>query len=60
MACPICKFRMELMSRQADFVTAGCGICRVTMTMPTAIWDAAKIERDAATVERDIERGKAE
>lgn len=48
MACPICKLRMELMSRQADLVTAGCTYCKVELTMPSVLWDAAKIERDAA------------
>jgi hypothetical protein len=57
MACPVCKLRMELMHRQGDHVTAGCTHCQISMTMPAAIWDAAKIERDAATLEHDARRG---
>ena len=48
MACPVCKLRMELMHRQASHVTAGCNHCHISITMPANVWDAAKIERDAA------------
>ena len=38
---------MELLSRHGDYVTAGCKDCRVSVTLPTPEWDAAKAKREA-------------
>ena len=47
MACPVCKLRMDLLSRKGEYVSAGCDHCKVTMTLPAVLWDIAQIERDA-------------
>jgi hypothetical protein len=45
-ACPVCGARMELLNRQGDYVAAGCSECKVSITVKTSVWDAAKAERD--------------
>jgi len=44
MACPVCKLRMDLLSRHGDHVSVACNECHVSMTLPAAIWEIAKAE----------------
>jgi len=47
-ACPVCGSRMELLSRQGGFVSAGCAPCHFSITVTLDAWKAAKAARDAA------------
>jgi len=46
-ACPICGARMELLSQQGKYVSAGCAACHLSLTVPEEQWAAAKAERAA-------------
>jgi hypothetical protein len=50
-SCPVCNQRMELLSRLRGYVTVGCWPCRVTLTVPGKIWDAARVDGDDARPE---------
>jgi hypothetical protein len=44
MACPVCKLRMDLLSRQGEHVSVACNECHISMTLPAAIWEIANAE----------------
>jgi hypothetical protein len=43
--CPICGFRMGMLSRKDLYVVLGCDTCRVSLSLPMTTWDRLTTER---------------
>jgi hypothetical protein len=43
--CPVCDYRMGLLSRKDAYVMLGCNTCQLSLSVPTATWERLTTER---------------
>ena len=43
--CPVCGFRMRLLSHRDEYVALGCDACHVSLSLPTVTWERLTTQR---------------
>lgn len=43
--CPVCGFRMQLLSQNLDYVSLGCDPCHVSVSLARPVWELLTTRR---------------
>ncbi len=44
--CPVCGFRMGMLSQTHQHVTLGCEACQLSLSLPKATWERLTTRRE--------------